>query len=117
CPWPERSGPRPTVRLFGPGPEAIRRGRRRSEACACVLNPLLEDDVGEGVAGRGREEMWQAGRDHQPVAGMQKLELAAHQMAAADFELAAIRAAFLGAAIRDAALPVQHMDIIIPVTV
>src|SRR5579863_1927641 len=52
------------------------------------LNALLEDQIGEGMAGRRREEVRHAGRDHQPVTGMQKLEFAAHQFAAAHFLLA-----------------------------
>ena len=66
------------------------------------------------MAGRRRENVRHARRDHQPVAGMQQLEFAAHQLAAADLAIAGIGAAFLGAAIGDAALAIQHMDIIVP---
>src|SRR5260221_7415890 len=74
------------------------------------LNALLEDQIGEGMAGRRREKVRHAGRDYQPVAGMQQLECAAHQLAAAHFQLAGILGAFLDAAIGDGAFAVQHMD-------
>src|SRR5471032_230371 len=79
------------------------------------LNALLEDQIGEGIAGGGGEQMRQARRNHQPVAGMQDLGLAAHQLAAAHFQLAGIGGAVLGATIGDGPLARQLMDIVVPV--
>src|ERR1043165_7405100 len=75
---------------------------------------LLEDQIGESVARGGGEDVRHAGRDHQPVAGMQQLQFSAHQLAAADLAAAGIGAAFLGAAIGDGALAIQHVNIVVP---
>src|SRR5436190_1131355 len=83
-----------------------------------IISPLgflLEDQIGEGMARGRREDVRHARRNHQPVASMQELEFAAHQLAAADLAVAGIGAAVLGAAIGDAAFAIQDMDVIVPV--
>src|SRR5882724_9767793 len=72
---------------------ALKGSAARTMAAAVMFmlgssDALLEDQIGEAMAWYRREEVRHAGRDHQPVAGMQELEFAAHQLAAAHFLLA-----------------------------
>src|SRR3954463_15417805 len=54
--------------------------RRMLETPFGASGPVFEDQVGEGVTRRGGKDVRHAGRDHQPVAGLQDLEFAAHQL-------------------------------------